>query len=113
MRRSIACLSIALSLIASVASAQQAMTDSEIRSAFSGKKVEWGMEGTADYRSDGRYVYLQKSTGQQFQGQFVVGANRLCYDFPGGTSQCDRIMKDKDGIYMINSSGAIYRARFL
>ena len=113
MRRNIACLSIAVSLVASGASAQQALSDAEIRTAFSGKKVEWGTEGTADYRSDGRYEYLQKSTGQQFLGQFVIGAQRLCYDFPGGTSQCDRIMKDKDGIYMINGSGAIYRARFL
>jgi hypothetical protein len=112
MRR-IAYLAIAIAFVSSCASAQQALSDSEIRTAFSGKKVEWGTEGVADYKSDGEYEYLQKSTGQRFRGQFLVGANRLCYDFPSGTSQCDRIMKDKDGIYMINASGAAYRAKFL
>ncbi len=111
MRR-LACLSAAILFIAPAANAQQAMTDSEIRTAFVGKTVEWGTDGTADYKSDGRYEYLQKSTGQRFKGQFVVGANRLCYDFPAGTSQCDRIMKDKDGIYMVNGSGAVFRAKF-
>jgi hypothetical protein len=109
----IAYSALAILFVTSCASAQQPLSDSEIRTAFSGKKVEWGTAGIADYKSDGGYEYFLKSTGEHFRGQFVVGANRLCYDFPSGTSQCDRIMKDKDGIYMINASGAAYRAKFL
>ena len=110
--RQIAYLPIALVFITACANAQQPLSDAEIRSAFSGKKVEWGTDGIADYMVDGGYQYFQKSTGQSFQGKFSIGANRLCYDFASGLSQCDRIMKDRDGIYMINSGGAVYRAKF-
>lgn len=98
--------------VAGCANAQQPLSDAEIRSTFTGKKVEWGTDGIADYRADGGYEYFQKSTGKSFPGKFSVGANRLCYDFPSGLSQCDRIMKDRDGIYMITSAGVPYRATF-
>jgi hypothetical protein len=111
MRR-ITYLPVALVFIAACANAQQPLSDEEIRSSFSGKKVEWGTDGVSNYKADGGYEYFQKSTGQRYEGKFNIGANRLCYDFANGGSQCDRIMKDKDGIYMINSGGIIYRAKF-
>ena len=111
--------SIAVVLAATSAHAQQpasdaqSLSDAEIQAAFSGKKVEWSGLGVADFKADGDYEYTIKKNGQHFRGKFVVGANRLCYDFPTGKSQCDRIMKDKDGIYMINAAGTVYRAKFL
>jgi len=91
----------------------KSLSDAEIKAAFSGKRVEWGGFGVAKFEEDGDYEYTVKENGQHFRGKFVVGANRLCYDFPTGQSQCDRIMKDKDGIYMINGEGTVYRAKFL
>jgi len=91
----------------------QSLSDAEIQAAFAGKRVEWSELGVANFKEDGDYEYTVKKSGQHFRGKFVVGANRLCYDFPDGKSQCDRIMKDKDGIYMINGAGTIYRAKFL
>jgi hypothetical protein len=108
--RAVVSIAVTALLIATNAVAQQQASDNEIKAAFSGKTVEWGSDGVADYKTDGSYEYFSIAQGKNFRGKYSVVDGSLCADFANGLKRCDKILKDDKGFYMMNK-GFQYRAK--
>jgi pimeloyl-ACP methyl ester carboxylesterase len=99
-----------------VSDAQRLATDDEIRTAFSGRTVDWGPDGVVEYRPDGTgeltWTPNDAVPALKYEVQYMVSPGQLCVGHPNGGHQCDTIMKTLDGYYKITNAGNQYRPRF-
>jgi hypothetical protein len=108
--RLLSAVAVATAFIATSVAAQTLATEAEIKGAFTGKQIAWGTDGIADYKSNGNYEYYSTSSGQTSRGKYTITDGQICVDF-STRKRCDKIMKDGNGFYMVNSQGTQYRAK--
>lgn len=87
----------------------QAIADDAIKAMLTGKTVNVGEDGVANYKADGAYEYFSKASGQTARGKYSIADGRVCVDFPNRQSRCDKIIKEGDTVFIVNSSGTKYK----
>ena len=87
--------------------AQQALSNEELKQVFTGKKVQWGNYGEAEYHSDGTYQYTswERAGHPVSLGKWEPKDGQLCETFSAGATRCDKIVKETDGYYLVPARG--------
>lgn len=96
--------SIAAGLLSVTASAQQALTDTEIRELLVGKTLAVESGATIEYAANGRYTFRKAGATV---GNYTIAGGQVCVDFDTGRKRCDRVMRSPRGPYLLTSSGVI------
>jgi hypothetical protein len=102
-------VAMALAVVGTPTVAQQSLSGEAIKALVSGKNMDYGNDGTASYKADGRYEYFNKSNGATSRGKWVVQGDSLCVDFDNGQKRCDQFLKDANNrVLLKNSRGTTF-----
>ena len=88
-----------------MATAQQPLSDTEIRELLVGKTLSLKSGATIEHAANGRYTYNKSVTTSV--GKYTIAGGSVCVDFDSGRKRCDRIMKDAQGPYVLSSSNFV------
>lgn len=75
----------------------------ELATFVKGKSISFTGGGTANYHSDGSYVY--RGAGRAYKGKWYLNGDMVCITFNNGNQRCDRYGKDGDTYFAINQRG--------
>ena len=95
---------IALAAFGMSAAAQQPLAGDALKAFVSGKSLDYGSDGTATYKADGKYEYYNKGNGQTARGAWNVRDDRLCVDFNDGQKRCDQLIRDANNKVLLKNA---------
>jgi hypothetical protein len=104
-----AALACAIALVSTVCYAQQqVIAGDQLKQLVNGKTVDFGKDGSATYKTDGKYEFYNKANGSTFRGKWSVQGDRLCVGFDQGGQRCDQYFKDGATTMLKNSRGTTF-----